>query len=62
MKTFSIALPLLSVSAHFNMVTVSKRSTGEEGIKADFIIFNTWPFILFVGCHKRLAQYSSVMS
>ena len=37
-KTFSIALPLLSVSAYFNMVTVSKCLTGEEGIKADYIV------------------------
>ena len=36
-KAFSIALPLLSASAYFNMVTVSKCPTGEEGIKADFI-------------------------
>ena len=37
-KAFSIALPLLSVSAYFNMVTVSKCLTGEEGIKADYIV------------------------
>ena len=32
-KAFSIALPLLFVSAYFNMVTVSKYLTGEEGIQ-----------------------------
>ena len=33
-RAFSIGLPVLSVSAYFNMVIVSKSLTGEEGIKA----------------------------
>ena len=37
-RAFSIALPLLSVSAYFNRVTVSKCLTGEEGIKVDYIV------------------------
>lgn len=38
-KAFSIGLPLLSVSAsYFNMVTVPKRLTGEDGIKPDSIV------------------------
>ena len=37
-KAFSIALPLLSVSAYFNMVSVSQCLTGEEEIKADYIV------------------------
>jgi len=49
-KAFSIALPLLSVSAYFNMVNVSKYLTGEEEIKADCIAQHRLSD-LFVGCH-----------
>ena len=37
-KALCIALRLLSVSAYFNMATVSKCLTDEEGIKADYIV------------------------